>query len=614
MKKLLIICFLFSFGLIQAQIGEEDFSTEQAQNQEIYIQFDKPFYLSGETLWYSLFNIRADNHKLIFGRRFMELALIDRNKQIVIRERIKVEDGRSAGQLQLPNYLTTGQYMMVISYPFESVENFIYRKIIPVYNPSGIISANTERERAVSPQASGVSVVDSDYVTVVANKRNYGARERASVDINLKGFTEADLSIVVRERRMSTEKQRDIRSITLNPANPEVAATLSPVERTNFRENKPLNWSLVSSHGLLLYELLQLDSLDGKSIPYAYVPEDQVSLAIFEVRPGQFVLDGTELTGDNKTFFFNNFSFSKKTFNSMTFRTTRDMADNEGMMNFSWIVRPRDYGKVYTEALTSTPSASDYVLDYALRREVLGEIYQGQAYEVLPEKDPDTENDRMNYIPIQYYKTADYAPMASVPEFLKEIVTGMKVWNTDRKKDVKLNFSGGRYESAPLFLVNGVPTIDLEKVFAMPMEDVAGVGVMKDPQNDTQRDQTEEIARFGYFGSSGVIVIRLKQGVTNPFQEEFNDLLSTRLYVQGRPFPQPDYNARNRDIPSPDFRPVLYWQPRLKASRGRASVDFFTSDDVGTYEIIVEGIGEHGEVIHSRQSITLGNPVLFSNN
>ncbi|GAB5527054.1 MAG: hypothetical protein Roseis2KO_49260 [Roseivirga sp.] len=615
MKKLFILVVLFPVWTVLAQnSGESEFSVEQAQNQEIYIQFDKPFYLSGETVWYSLFNITADAHRLIFGRRFMEMALIDRNKQIVIKERIKVEDGRSAGQFELPSFLTTGNYMLVVTYPFEEVENFIYRKVIPVFNPNEIIDTEASENRQVTAQAAGSSILESDYVTVVANKRNYGARERASIDINLKGISNADLSVVVRERRMSTEKQRDIRSVMLNAANPEVNTTLSAVERTNYRENKPLDWSLVSSHGSLLYELLQLDSLDGSSIPYAYVAEDQVSLAIFEVNPGLFVLDGTQLTGDKKTFYFNNFSFSKRTFNSMTFRTTRDMADNEGVMNFSWIVRPRDYSKVFDAELLKTPPASDYAVDYAQRKEILGEIYKSQAYEAVSEKGRELETNRMKYQPIEYKKTEDYSEMASVPEFLKEINTGMKVWNTPKKKDVKINFSGGRYESAPLFLVDGIPTLDLEKVFEIPMNDIDGIGVMKDPQNKTQQDQIQEIARFGYFGSNGVIVIKLKEGVTNPFQEEFNALLSTRLYIQNKLFPQPDYNARNRNSPSPDFRPVLYWEPLVKARRGRAKIDFFTSDDVGVYDVIVEGIGENGEVIHARQSIVLGNPVLFDKN
>lgn len=615
MKKVLTLLLLCSFTTVFAQSGSQgDFSTKQAQNQEVYMQLDKPVYLSGETIWYSLFNMTADAHKLIFGRRFMELALVDRNKQIVIKERIKVEDGRSVGQVQLPNYLASGNYMLVVSYPFEDIENYLYRKVITIYNPTEVISAQANQKREVRPHSGGSSTIDSDYVTVVANKRSYAARERASIIINLKGISAASLSVVVRERKMSTEKGRDIRSIMLDATNDAVATTLTRVERMNYRENKPLNWSLVSSHGLLLYELLQLDSLDMGSIPYAYVAEDRVALAIFEVRPGQFVLDGTELSGDSKTFFFNNFSFSTKRFNNMTHFTTRDIADSKGEINFSWIVRPRDYGKVFDSELLNTPPASDYVIDYAHRREILSEIYRGQAYEPLAEKGGIAETNSMNYIPIQYFKTDAYSEMASVPEYLKEVVGGMKVWNTPKRKDVKLSFSGGRYDSAPMFLVDGVPTLDIERVFDIKMSDIEGIGIMKDPQNKTQRDQVGEIANYGYFGSNGVIEVRLREGVTNPFQKDFNDLLSTRLYIQNKPFPQPSYNARNRDSPSPDFRPVLYWNPMVKARRGRVQIDFMTSDDVGAYEVIVEGIGENGEVIHARQSIILGDPLLFSKN
>ena len=144
------------------------------------------------------------------------------------------------------------------------------------------------------------------------------------------------------------------------------------------------------------------------------------------------------------------------------------------------------------------------------------------------------------------------------------------------------------------------------------MEDVQGIGVIKDPQNRTQMDQVREVANFGYFGSNGVIVIQLRDGADNPFQKEYDELLKTQLYVEPQEYPLPAYNRNNLSSPTPDFRPVLYWQPYLKVRRSRASLDFYTSDDVGVYEIIVEGIGQNGEVIHARQTIMLGNPKLYS--
>lgn len=615
MKKVLVLLSL-SIGLsaFGQNNGQQDFSVQQAQNQEIYLHFDKPFYLSGETVWYSLYNTTADSHRLIFGRRFMELALVDRNKQIVIKERIKVEDGRSAGQLQLPSYLTSGHYMLVITYPFEEVDNFLYRKLLPVYNPEEVRSASPVAGRQIVAPQSAVNKADSDYITLLTSKRNYGPRERVSVTMNLKGFDQASLSVVVREKGMALEKQRDIRSIALDPTSPEVAATLTGTELTNYREKKPLNWNLVSSHGLLLYELLQLDSLTENSIPYAYVPQDQVALSIFEVRPGQFVLDGTELPGGNKSFYFNNFTFNKRLINNMTFWSERDMADNMGEMDFSWIVRPRDYGKVLDPQINQTLRPSGYVADYTHRRRIREDIYAQNAYVPVPDATGTTQTNRMMYQPIYWRNTDDYSEMASLPEFLKEILGGMKVWDTPRKKDVRLSFSGGRYNSQPLFLINGIPTLDIERAFEIPMTDIKGIGVIKDPQNQTQRDQSAEVANFGYFGSNGIIVVHLRDGAKNPFETDFNHLLNTRLYLETQPYPQPDYNRRNIESPSPDFRPVLYWEPVLNVNRARGTFDFYTSDDVGVYEIIVEGIGQNGEVIHTRQDIVLGNAKLFSGN
>jgi len=608
--KIILILILCCFGSVLLN-AQEDFTQEQAANQEIYIQFDKPFYLSGETIWYSLFNTTADGHRLIFGRRFMELALIDRNKQVVVRERIKVEDGRSAGQIQLPSYLTSGNFMMVLSYPFEEIDNFLYRKVIPVFNPEDVRNTNPVANRVVRAPKVRVDKLDSDYVTLVANKRNYGKRERVSVSLNLKGFDQASLSVVVREKGMALEKQRDIRMTTLDPMNSEVALTLSPSELTNFREKKPLNWNLLSSHGLLLYELLQKDSLKENSIPYAYIPQDQVAMSIFEVRPGQFVLDGTELPGDEKSFFFNNFIFNKRLINNMTHWTERDMADNQGSMNFGWIVRPRDYAKVVTNELSDSPLVSPYVADYSHRNRIRQDIYGNNAYVPVAEAQLEAATNRMMYKPIEFKLLSEYSDMVNVPEFLKEVLGGIRVWDTNKKKDLRLSYSGGRYNTAPLFLINGIPTNDIAKAFAIPMEDIEGIGVIKDPQNQTQRDQVKEVAQFGYFGSNGIIIIHLKEGAVNPFVADFNDLLSTRLYIEPQPYPVPDYNRNTLKSPSPDFRPVLYWEPILRARRGRVGFDFYTSDDVGLYEIIVEGIGQNGEVIHARQTISLGNQKLF---
>ena len=66
-----------------------------------------------------------------------------------------------------------------------------------------------------------------------------------------------------------------------------------------------------------------------------------------------------------------------------------------------------------------------------------------------------------------------------------------------------------------------------------------------------------------------------------------------------------DYLAR---IQKYDSKGRIYLLIDSTGEYGRISS---TLGDVGRYEIIVEGIGQNGEVIHARQTITLGNQKLF---
>ena len=108
--------------------------------------------------------------------------------------------------------------------------------------------------------------------------------------------------------------------------------------------------------------------------------------------------------------------------------------------------------------------------------------------------------------------------------------------------------------------------------------------------------------------------MHLRPDAENPFQKEFNELLSTRLFVQPRDYPTVEYNSNSISGQTPDFRPILYWNPLIKVGKDKASIDFYASDDVNAYEIIVEGIGQNGEIIHARKTITVGAQALFSKN
>jgi hypothetical protein len=62
-------------------------------------------------------------------------------------------------------------------------------------------------------------------------------------------------------------------------------------------------------------------------------------------------------------------------------------------------------------------------------------------------------------------------------------------------------------------------------------------------------------------------------------------------------FYSPKYTTDNFFGKTPDRRVTLYWSPEVKVENGKASIDFYTGDNLGSYIAIVEGISKNGEII-----------------
>lgn len=143
--------------------------------------------------------------------------------------------------------------------------------------------------------------------------------------------------------------------------------------------------------------------------------------------------------------------------------------------------------------------------------------------------------------------------------------------------------------NAILFLWNGFP-VSKETIENIPMCDIDVVEVVK---------SIGETAIFGIRGANGVISVFTKMGI---HEEDFNTYspgtISEKIcgYSAYRDFYSPAYSPENIDTDKPDHRITLYWNPNIIAENGKASVSFFTSDDISRYKVFVEGITNTGEI------------------
>lgn len=133
--------------------------------------------------------------------------------------------------------------------------------------------------------------------------------------------------------------------------------------------------------------------------------------------------------------------------------------------------------------------------------------------------------------------------------------------------------------------------LDGQALTMIPVFDVASVEVLRRPST---------LGIYGSRGAGGVIIVTTKRGGTD---------FSTDLHTPGivthssqglyeiSTFKSPDYSRTDSTDMQPDRRSTIYWNPNIITNEeGRASFDFYTADEPGTYRIVIEGVDIYGRI------------------
>jgi hypothetical protein len=116
------------------------------------------------------------------------------------------------------------------------------------------------------------------------------------------------------------------------------------------------------------------------------------------------------------------------------------------------------------------------------------------------------------------------------------------------------------------------------------------------------RDQFE----FGTQRYQGVILVetKLKDYKSQGFGDYLNnvDLFQSQ---QSKSYFQQSYSNEisERESRTPDYRTQLFWEPNIELSTKEMNFKFFTSDNLGQYEISLEGFTVEGKPVSLRQLI-----------
>ncbi|MCL2727753.1 MAG: Plug and carboxypeptidase regulatory-like domain-containing protein, partial [Bacteroidales bacterium] len=154
--------------------------------------------------------------------------------------------------------------------------------------------------------------------------------------------------------------------------------------------------------------------------------------------------------------------------------------------------------------------------------------------------------------------------------------------------------------SLPLLLIDDIP-VSYEYLNTINIQDIAQIDVLNQSNS----------AMFGIRGENGVISIYTKRGSSSinnvipqsPHIKAFFPLGSQQPVA----FYAPKYETQEQLHSSKrDVRTTISWQPVVPInSEGVATFEFYTSDELTSYTVVIEGVADDGTIIRKVEKLTL---------
>ena len=103
--------------------------------EKIHVMTDKPYYITGDTIWLRAFVVNAVNHQPVDASKFVYVELISPMNEVTMRVKIKELDGVFKGYLPLdPTKVAEGEYTLAAYTMFmqNQGEQYFFKKKVKI--------------------------------------------------------------------------------------------------------------------------------------------------------------------------------------------------------------------------------------------------------------------------------------------------------------------------------------------------------------------------------------------------------------------------------------------------------------------------------------------------
>ncbi|RMG27560.1 MAG: hypothetical protein D6730_06970 [Bacteroidetes bacterium] len=580
-------CLLLILAASGLQLAAQQF----VGPEQLYVHFDKAFYLAGEDLWFTVYFTNPQYRQ----SEIVHVELYDPRGGLIREQMLKVENNRAHGDFALPPSLSEGYYHFraYTHWNLNFTPLLTFEQDIAVYEFSGATAADPTRPEEVAAPAS----LQQEHIRITTDRQVYEPRDLIGVSIS----TEGGLPL----GGMASVSVMDLRYVpydSLSHITDEAHAFRPELFRRNTGPQQP-----AQTH---IYKSFLLRN------PVTKKPVKSTFIAGYVRQTKQRIIAQTD-NGEVRVRFDAFYDSSVvQLFDASPF-----------VVEYSPIVSVLSEPQLLPRPTLKsglppkTPVVRQYIESYKRRfhlNNLFGSLTNMRAS--LPEVV------QAQLTPTYTYEVDDFIEFESTFRFIKESVSAFKIRKypqyippsrqrseADATNAVLQNLPRPQYyfklfvphlkvkEKAtrrnPLLIVNDYLTYDADAILRMDIKNLKRIEVFSDVKTLPEQ--------FGPIGNFGVIRFETRDGTTSPEIVNTPNNLKIMGFYLPREFRLPPHRGFAKGVSrEPNLRPMMYWNPAVSLQPGSPTRLNFSANDVpGLYLLRLQGVLQDGRRVYGEQLI-----------
>jgi hypothetical protein len=560
LRIVVCLCLLSVFSKAQEKV-----LLKSIPHEDVHLNTNSKVFLVGETLLYSFFSVLSTNNTPSFVSKIGYVELIGENGNLLFKHKLKLTKGVGFSDYFIPSNVKTGQYKLIAYTKWIDNSDSFYVGNVYIINPFISNETNVENDTITEIQIAKPKYdeykEDQNSIEIVTSSNSFKTRSLVSIELknSFQDLYYGNYSLSVRKvSPIEIKNERRDGHIRLN-------------QKNNFNMLPEVRGENIS--GIVKFK-------DKDTI----VPDVIVSLSI----PSKNYIFKNVKTNQLGRFNFNVYE-NFETSDVLVQIIDEQKADYKIILDDTSLI---DYEALDSKKIKLNQNLKDWLEEQSISCQIENAYYESKKDSVFTGDPPNLFYGKA----FNEYVLDDYTRFPTLKETFIEVIQAGAIRSSKEDFKFKVNhYSSDGYS----FFDNYNPLVLFDGIFIQNEDDIMDY--------DVNNIESINLVRGTYFyGPSvfrGIIDIRSKKGDFN-FLGNGNDMLNFRLESprNSKIYYLPNYAENSNGLKRiPDKRIQLLWLPDIKLDSELKTIELYSSDEEGVFEIILEGFTYGGKHMVSKK-------------